>query len=426
MAGRRHHRGDQPQRLAGREHHRGRPRRSRAGAECRITGTSDPSGEIRPVTFPYTLVADGTEVFAYSCSFTGKPAYDGTNTATVTWDAEAAHTANGSADGTAALATADWTVHPFDDTVTVTDDHFTFDPVWVVDLADGAQTRSYEVTWNVGTAGTCEVFTNTASIDGDDGFTAETSADAEACRLADLTGDIDASGDFIRTYGWSIDKLLAEGQADSVIASPDGTATIGYVVEADVTGHTDSGWTVSGQVGLGNPNDFVGVRTTLTADIAGATCTVDEAADVDAAKPGVQIDLPADGSATVDFDCVLASLDAPVTVTATAAWDGGETTLESGEIDFGYTTVNEYVGVFDDHGDPEGEPSLIDIISVDDAPTRFEYEVGFSGLEAGCEVVTNTAWIEALVEVDEVAADDAPARLAQDTADVTICPPNAP
>ena len=62
------------------------------GASCTVSGGSD------------VVIAAGQSVpLAYSCTFASQPAYTGSNTATVTWDATAAHTATGTASGSAGV-----------------------------------------------------------------------------------------------------------------------------------------------------------------------------------------------------------------------------------------------------------------------------------------------------------------------------------
>lgn len=255
------------------------------------------------------------------------------------------------------------------------------------------------------------------------------SANITACRAADLTASGTGSGDFLRTYDWSIDKSLPEGQPDQVISDGEGNASVDYSVLVDVVDHTDSGWNVTGSVTVGNPNDYMSVEASVEVDLGleGAGCTVDETADVDAETAGVQVSLEAAGGATLGFDCTLTSLGGePVVATATIVWDGGELAVTSEPIEFEFRTYNGYVAVYDDHGNPD-DATLLELISVDDAPAAYDYTIEFTGLSAACEIVTNTAWVELVVAeratgaAAGVSADEG--VLASDQVDVTICPP---
>ena len=71
-----------------------------------LTGLSDQLGDGTSCTIltgdvPGTLPASGSATFTYECVYAAgaSPAYTGTNTATATWNSAAAHTANGSANG---------------------------------------------------------------------------------------------------------------------------------------------------------------------------------------------------------------------------------------------------------------------------------------------------------------------------------------
>ena len=200
----------------------------------------------------------------------------------------------------------------------------------------------------------------------------------------------------------------------------------------DVVDHTDSGWNVTGSVTVGNPNDYMSVEASVEVDLGleGAVCTVDETADVDAETSGVQVSLEAAGGASLGFDCTLTSLGGePVVATATIVWDGGELAVTSEPIEFEFRTYNGYVAVYDYHGNPD-DATLLDLISVDDAPAAYDYTIEFTGLSAACEIVTNTAWVELVVAeratgaAAGVSADEG--ALASDQVDVTICPPNEP
>ena len=95
------------------------------GGTCTVTTVSVGGGTPQAVSFPYSLAKGATAVFGYSCTFAAKPAYDGTNSATVSWSAgfTAPHP---SATGTAPVTEGTtWSKTLVNDTVTITDDHAT-------------------------------------------------------------------------------------------------------------------------------------------------------------------------------------------------------------------------------------------------------------------------------------------------------------
>lgn len=130
-----------------------------------------------------TVPAGGTLTLPYTCTFTSQPAYDGTNTATVTWDAAAAATPNGAASGTAQFAAADWAQTPIDQTITIVDDYAV--PGEAVEIGEVTWTEAGEVMefgyfldFAGGAPGECVTYTNTATIV----ETAQSSsADVEVC-----------------------------------------------------------------------------------------------------------------------------------------------------------------------------------------------------------------------------------------------------
>ena len=102
----------------------------------------------------------------YECTFTSQPDYSGTNTATATWDNDAAHTANGSAMGTAAANFVTPT-EELDRTITVKDTpkDGTTTTLGELDYLYAPDTTNYGVEQNYqGVAGTCTTYSNTADL----------------------------------------------------------------------------------------------------------------------------------------------------------------------------------------------------------------------------------------------------------------------
>ncbi|AQP48261.1 hypothetical protein BW730_12855 [Tessaracoccus aquimaris] len=405
-----------------------------AGASCSVTGVKDEAAAVdadpEKAGFQYVVPRSSSVVFTYACAFTDQPDYTGTNTAKVEWDAAAAHTPAASATKVVDVAESGWSQHPINDTVTVTDSNFTFDPAWSVSVADGEQSKSYEVTWTVEKAGTCQEFPNIATIWGGDVPLGSDSATIEACREADLTVSKTAGGSYQREFRWSIDKSLAEGQSDTVTADSDGKASIDYVVTADVDGYTDSNWNVAGAIVVTNPNDFRSVTATVadTLSAGTGTCTIRDVEDADPEADGFQVDVAASDSVTLNYQCDLTALDEAdyetLTNQATITWDGGSATTEAIPVELWMNERNQSVSVMDDLGDADAEPELLGIVSADDAPAMFEYTLEFEGIDAACEVVENTAWVQTRILARAPAAmvRTESSVLASDTATATICP----
>lgn len=112
----------------------------------------------------FEVAARSTADVAYTCTFASAPAASGTNTATATWDATAAHTAGSSADGTAPYAfVAPTTV--VNATITVTDTfNGTTTTLGTVTAAAGSQSFTYNHTVPNAVGGQCTTYNNTAVI----------------------------------------------------------------------------------------------------------------------------------------------------------------------------------------------------------------------------------------------------------------------
>src|SRR4030095_15540828 len=149
------------------------------GGNCSVTGGDD---VFVPRSDSVTL--------DYSCTFGSNPG-SGTNTATATWDAGAAHTPNGSASGDAGFDFANANVNAIDECVTVVDDKATpgntSDDVTLGTVCVGdanPKVFNYSLTFTGPAAGTCANFTNTAKFTTNDtGATGSDSATASVCNF---------------------------------------------------------------------------------------------------------------------------------------------------------------------------------------------------------------------------------------------------
>lgn len=376
------------------------------GAQCEITGVvgdssivdADPDADGFQVTIP----RDSTMEFTYSCTFTQQPDYDGSNTATIEWDADAAHTSSTTATNTVDVAEADWDVDPMNERITVTDSHFTFLGGWEMGVGDGPQTRTYSLTWNVDDAGSCEAFTNTATVTGSDGLVLDSSVEIDACRQAEVTVSKTVDASYDRLYQWGIAKSLPDGDPFTEFVNELGEAAFTYDVVVNSTGYLDSGWTMGGLITVENPNDYADVDVTVTdaTTLPNATCAVDPDADVDPDTPGVQVTVPSSGSLDVAYSCALTSVaeddytghtnSATVTL-----MDGTAVSSTTVDVTFDLDEVTDgTVVIMDDKTDPSN-PVELGTVSYDDAlPWTHSYEVTFQATPDRCENYTNTAWVE--------------------------------
>lgn len=241
------------------------------GASCEATLPADP-----------TVAVGGSLDLPVTCTFTGEPAQSGQVTGSVTWDP-----AGPAASATAAAPATPITLgvrRTVGEKVQVVDDKTTGTPV---DLGT-------PVTWSEGLVrdftytldhtvevGRCGQFTNNAWIE--DGSVIQAARDGgpsttvKVCRWAEPESTLAAKAQLDRAYGWSVDKV-----ADATVRSVDpatGRAAFTYTVTARATTATDSGWKVTGEVAVSNPNTFadgdleveLAPRTSLG---GGSTCTV--------------------------------------------------------------------------------------------------------------------------------------------------------
>jgi hypothetical protein len=217
--------------------------------------------------------------------------------------------------------------------------------------------------------------------------TGSSSQSVTVCVGADLGVAKTASAAFNRTYAWNISKSV--DHTSSTIPSG-GSATFNYTVNVTHDNGTDSGWTVTGQITVTNPNDWEAVTANVTDAINnGGSCTV---------ANGTNVSVPKSGSVTLNYACTYASAPSPSNGTniATATWDASasstpdSTASGNASIDFGTTapTIRD------------GSVTVIDTVAgslgtvkyTDPSPTTFTYSHTFSGDVAGtCTTHPNTA-----------------------------------
>jgi LPXTG-motif cell wall-anchored protein len=404
--------------------------------------------------FPVNVsVPAGGADYDYTCALGNGPVDPGTNTATVTWDKSTYPQTTddiGAAGDFSDQGSDGFTfteVASIDKTITVTDDHFTFDPAWVITWGDEGDGTYESAVYSFDTEtlpGTCsDVITNTATITGDEATLDEDSESGKVCVEDSLAAAVSVDESLTRTFNWAIDKSTTT-PPPATITVQNGQATAHYVVNVEALPYVDSNWAMSGTVHITNPNDFTSEQVS-TLDIAysgGGTCAPDNP---------VLPDIAAGGFADVAFTCDFASEpDLAGDVTATVKWDGDAKSVDAdsasvAEADWVLTLVDEFVKVFDDHAVPGVEDPLFggtqlrwqDVFdSVDPAAHQVdvEYDHTFSGsilpAAGSCKDLTNTAWLTGdgdapLLDSEEnPVSDDATVRVC--TPAVVVSPPTPP
>ncbi len=342
------------------------------------------------------ITAGDSRVFDYTCAFGSQPIYDGTNTATITWNAAAAFTPTGTDSGTAAVTAGDWDQSLVNEEVTLVDDMAT-----PADDSDDVTLGTY--TWSEnfattvehsivleGEAGSCVDYTNTASVVGDGDVVLDSDdADVAVCWPVDLTVTKTADATYDRTYLWDLTKVADD--PTTVEVAEDGTATFDYTVEAVPNGYTDDGHTLAGTITVTNPNDYMGVTVDITdaVDIDGVTCQV---------TGGTGVEVPADDEVTVGYTCDVTGLTEADytggTNTATATWADG-TASGTADVEFDLDDeTDRSVEVFDNRtdlfalpGDSLGTAEW----NAEGTPTPFTYQLELGGEPGECTGYTNTA-----------------------------------
>ena len=351
----------------------------------------------------------GSKRFDYTCTFTSKPSYTGTNVATVTWNKTAASTPSETASGSAGVVEADWIVAELDKTVEIVDDK----------TVQGASHSLGFVTWKgegtktpftyslslQGKPGQCVDYTNTATV-------VETKASASetvtVCAPVGVEVEKTAAGTYDRTYKWRIDK-----QVDTTRVDIDGGQhTFHYTVTASPDGYADSGWTMGGTITVKNPNTFK----TMTVDIAdvpnvggGAVCTVTNGEDVEIGKAALVNGQVVPATATRPYSCTFTSEPSYQggTNTAVATWDGGSASSTPVPVDFTVgKQTHKTVTVVDDQT-VKDTSTVLGTATWTAGPKSFEYSLTKTGVAGECTTYDNTATI---VETKQTA-----------TASATLC-----
>ncbi len=279
---------------------------------CTVTGWAN-ADKVIPIS--------GSKTYAYTCEFSGKPtSYDGTNTATATWNAATAHTPTGTDDFDLAIHEGDWTLNgEINKVIDVYDDmggdgtDYLGSATWTHQGGEEVFTYSRDVSAE---AGSCTTSPNNAwAVAEDDGVDGDHIADADAsvtaCNPVGPQVSKDVATSFDRTYHWTITK-----EADPTLSFVKGedTSAVHYTVTVSPNGSSDGGWEAHGTIVIDNPNDFQSMTVTSVTDtLPGGDCTVEDAPSV--AEPLV---IGASGETKLDYSCSFAGQPAYTGLSNTA------------------------------------------------------------------------------------------------------------
>src|SRR5262249_24003219 len=187
-----------------------------------------------------------------------------------------------------------------------------------------------------GDAGTCTDNKNTASFETNtSGTQGSDSTTVTDCQGADLTVSKTATPSYDLTYKWDTKKSADTDKVYS--AGGDKSGAVNYTVDVSRDAGTQSNWKVSGKITVSNPNDWEDIVADVSDSLPGGTCSV---------TGGTDVNVPASGSASVDYSCAFASNPGTGTNTGTATWDAAAAHTPNGSasgdkaFDFANATVN--------------------------------------------------------------------------------------
>jgi hypothetical protein len=347
---------------------------------CAVTGGSN-------VTVP----AGQSVQLDYTCTYASVPSPSaGTNTATASWNKTTFFTPQASATGTATVDFSNVTPSVTDEIVTVTDS--VAGTLGTVDARTDANPKLFTYTVDkAGVAGTCTAYDNTATFTTNDSATTGSSSKrVTVCVGSNLSVTKTATGTFNRDDLWSITK---DADKTTVDVADGGSATFNYSVTVTPTGHTDSGFALSGTIHVVNPNDWEDITATVT-DVpsvgGGATCAVTD---------GVNVVVPKSGSVDLAYSCTFSGAPSNGTNTATATWNANTfhtpSGTASGSTAAAFTIAketHETITVVDDKTDP-ANPVTLGTRDAADGPHTFTYSLTKQGVAGTCTSYTNTATI---------------------------------
>lgn len=270
------------------------------GGTCTVTGGEDVS-----------VPAGESVQLAYSCTYGALPA-DGTNTATVTWDAAAAHTPGNSATGTATVDFDGAVITETGKDITVHDDKLEGEN-WTASGAAAFWEYPKEFSCPTDAAlYTAGVYTyagtNTASIDGT--TLQDSSTVTVNCYLLAVAKT--AAGTYVEEHGWDVAKSVTPALQSAFLGD---TVSYEWTVTATET-VTEKSFAVTGQITVNNPSPAP-ITVALSDVLSDGTAAAITAGETCAYADG-QLTVPAASTATCAYSAAPTGRTANLnTVTAT-------------------------------------------------------------------------------------------------------------
>lgn len=263
-------------------------------------------------SFSGTVPAGSHVEVPYTCTYGSAPSSSaGTNTATATWN-----NGGNNAAGTAAFDFSNATPTIVDGSVTISDTlGGTLGSVSYTDLSP--KTFTYPKTFT-DPAGTCTSHPNTATFTTNTtSSTGSSSQQIRVCAGADLTVSKTATPSF--TYG-----ITKTANQTSPLDTSNPNQTLTYTITV-----TESGWKVSGNISVTNPNNWESVSVGLNDALSGFDCTYNSSVTVGPSS-----------TATVPYSCTPTGGGVPSasgTNSVTATWSGAYTPDTSVPASAGFT-----------------------------------------------------------------------------------------
>lgn len=210
-----------------------------------------------------------------------------------------------------------------------------------------------------------------------------------------LTASKTATPSLQRQYEWEIEKEVDKTKAEI----SGGTAIFNYTVTVTQTGHSDGGWSVSGEIEVDNPNSGAvsGVEVEDAISKGGGKADENSSCEVEEGSGGVEIE--AESSRSFAYTCEysgepeseeetnVARITWPEQTVGGRLLDEGETEAEA-EVNWGEAEVeslDESVTVEDSrHGS-------LGTVGLEESPKSFEYEEEFEGVPGTCTEYDNEA-----------------------------------
>jgi len=294
------------------------------GATCTVTNGTG-------VTVP----ANGTASRDYSCDLpSGSASTSGNVTVTATWDTGDLPGSTPPSKDTVAVDFATVSPTVTNGSATLTD---SLRPGWskTFQATDGKQTVKYEIEFTADN--TCQTHTNVATLTVGKGK--QTSqATVQVCGTGtDLTVNVTGQARYDRTYTWDVEKKAGTTKVEAPIGDK---ATVPYTITVTPSQAQDSGFVITGETKVSNPNAIAATGVNVTVTYPGADCVVTD---------GTGVTVPAKGNVTRSYTCTLTSGTAEVadTVTVTADWSTtelpGTTPPATGTLDIDFADVTPTV-----------------------------------------------------------------------------------